>query len=116
VPHGFTLEVTHAGPLVRGHLPAWGGGLLPDAAGKPREVAVPELKVLRVAVLTKSSRHLTTAFSDGGRSVVASSDRLAALVTEILGAGAVKGCSNGRAERGTFSKNLDLTGGRTLAS
>jgi hypothetical protein len=63
VPERFTPESTHAGPAVRGHLQAWGGGALPDAAGNPRAVTAPELKDLRVGVTTSTSRHLLTAFA-----------------------------------------------------
>lgn len=91
VPERFILEVTHAGPAVLGHLQAWGGGVLPDAAGDLREITVPDLRELRIGVPTSMSRHLLTAFVFDGRTVVASSERLAAAASEILGAPDVEG-------------------------
>jgi len=91
VPERFALEITHAGPAVRGNLQAWGGGVLPDATGDMREVTVPELNELRFGVPTSTSRHLLTAFVIDGRTGVVESGRLATAATEILGAAAVEG-------------------------
>lgn len=60
VPEGFTLEVTHAGPAVRGTLLAVGGGTLPDREGEPRDVQLPELEEIQFGISTGTSVHLLT--------------------------------------------------------
>ena len=77
VPEKFTLELTHAGPAAAGTLIALGGGRLPDGRGEFREVQVPTLKEIPVGVSTGTVVHLLTAFTEGGRTVVAPSTWLA---------------------------------------
>lgn len=71
VPEGFTLEVTHAGLPMLGALQALTGGRLED-----RDVMVADLDEVRVGVPMKDARHLLTAFTAEGRSVLVPTERL----------------------------------------
>lgn len=73
VPEGFMLEVTHAGGQALGVLQALTGGRL----GEQEEVSVADVAEMRAGVLTKTGRHLMTAFTYRGRSVLVPSEQLA---------------------------------------
>lgn len=77
VPDGFVLELTHAGPNARGMLEAVGAGHTVKGDRRPRKLVVPELDEIREGVPMSTAVHLLTAFSEEGRSVVVSSERLA---------------------------------------
>ncbi|WP_433717177.1 hypothetical protein ACQP2U_42890 (plasmid) [Nocardia sp. CA-084685] len=72
VPDGFTLEVIHAGPVILKTMQALTGGRLEGR----KEIAMASLEELRYGVLTKTGRHLLTAFASEGRSVLVSTERL----------------------------------------
>jgi hypothetical protein len=75
VPDGFTLEVMHAGPAMLGTVRALTGGRLEGR----EEIAMAALEELRVGVLTKTGRHLLTAFTSDRRSVLVPTERLVEL-------------------------------------
>jgi hypothetical protein len=75
VPDGFTLEVMHAGPAMLGTMQALTGGRLDGR----EEVAMAALEELRYGVMTKTGRHLLTAFASYGRSVLVPTERLVEL-------------------------------------
>lgn len=78
VPEGFMLEVAHAGGQALGVLQALTGGYL----GEKEEVAVADLEDVRAGVLTKTGRHLLTALTYRGRSVLVPSEQLAEMAGE----------------------------------
>lgn len=95
VPDGFTLEVVHAGEAALRPLQAVTGGVLPpEVAGKPRKVTVPRLDELKLGVPAATGRHLLTAFSSQGRTVVALSAQVQRLADQS-GAGNVFAESRG---------------------
>jgi hypothetical protein len=82
VPEGFTLEVTHAGKAALPALLALTGGRLEGR----EEVFVATGEELRVGVLHEEERHLLTAFTVRGTSVVVPTERLREFgVERVLG-------------------------------
>ena len=75
VPDGFTLELMHAGPELLGTVQALTGGRLEGR----EEISLAALEELRVGVLTKTGRHLLTAFTSDKRSVVVPTEGLVKL-------------------------------------
>ncbi|WP_027342049.1 hypothetical protein [Hamadaea tsunoensis] len=68
VPEGFTVELTHGGPAVAPLLQAVTDGSTP--------IVAPALGEIRAGVDIGASRHLLTAFTENGVSVVVPSDTL----------------------------------------
>ena len=75
VPEGFTLELMHAGPDLLGTVLGLTGGKLEGR----EEITLASPEELRVGVLTKSGRHLLTAFTSDKRSVLVPTEGLVKL-------------------------------------